>query len=57
MVVMANLDVHFDVKRHNRRQTQPSSTKWSGRRTIGVALLSSAALWALIFWTAKALLV
>jgi hypothetical protein len=52
---MANLDAHFVGKRRNRRQITVADAKWSGRRTISVALLASSALWVMIFWIAKAL--
>jgi hypothetical protein len=52
---MANLDAHFIGKRRTRRHDSVAFGKWSGRRTIGVAILASGALWAMIFWIAKAL--
>jgi hypothetical protein len=54
---MANLDLHFDAKRRNRRQMRSRAGKWSARRTIAFALLASGALWAMIFWIASTLLV
>jgi hypothetical protein len=50
---MANLETHY------RDQGRPSlkagrAGKWSGRSTIGFALLASAILWTLIFYAAKA---
>ena len=49
---MANLEAQFSPARRTRH-----NQKWSGRRTIGFALVASGALWALIFWAAKLLLV
>ena len=48
---MANLEAQFTPTQRTR-----TSQKWSGRRTIGIALVASGALWTLIFWAAKALL-
>jgi hypothetical protein len=52
---MANLNAHFVGKRRNRRLTGVENQKWSGRRTIGVALGISAVLWVMIFMIAKSL--
>jgi hypothetical protein len=51
---MANLDAHYHT-RNAATQPSPIPPKWSGRRSIAVALGASAILWTLIFFIAKAI--
>lgn len=56
---MANVDTHFQNKKPVRGVThlvEGPLVKWSSRRSIIVALVCSAALWAVIFYGAKALI-
>jgi hypothetical protein len=51
---MAHLDTHFSDRQKPKRASKRAG-KWSGRASIGFALLASGLLWALIFVAAKAL--
>ena len=50
--VMANLNAHLIENRRMKR-----NQIWSAQRIIGFALVTSGALWTMIFWVAKALVV
>jgi hypothetical protein len=51
---MANMDTHFHDDHGTTRPPTLRGRKWSGRRSIGVAVLASGALWTLIFFVVKA---
>jgi hypothetical protein len=53
---MANLGTHFNEQLGAHGAGQHRGRKWSGRRSIGFALLCSATLWTLIFFATKALI-